>query len=143
MTKRVLFSALAGVLIFGGGQLFAQSTATKPQQTPVAQRGQFVDTNKDGVCDNFVLRGQGRGWGRGGGGQFVDDNKNNVCDFYENRSNNAQRIGRARGGNGLGPCNTTIGRRGQGFGRGQQGRGMGGMQPAAPQQVNPQTDKAQ
>lgn len=63
----------------------------------------FVDTNKDGVCDNFGTGksaaqkgkgngtgtctgiGQGQGQGKGKGKNFVDADKNGVCDTNETR----------------------------------------------------------
>ena len=61
----------------------------------------FVDSNKDGVCDNFgtgksaaqkgkgngtgTCTGNGQGQGKGKGKNFVDANKNGVCDTYEAR----------------------------------------------------------
>lgn len=62
----------------------------------------FVDSNKDGVCDNFgtgksaaqkgkrngtgTCTGNGQGQGKGKGKNFVDANKNGVCDTYEART---------------------------------------------------------
>lgn len=88
----------------------AQSQTNKQQnqvQTSPKNR-QFVDLNKDGICDNFVdankdgicdncrrqgvSGGTGAGWyskrGKGMGlriRQFVDENKDGVCDNYQNR----------------------------------------------------------
>jgi hypothetical protein len=57
----------------------------------------FVDSNKDGVCDNFGTgkstaqkgksdgSGKGQGQGKGKGKNFVDADKNGVCDTYEVR----------------------------------------------------------
>ena len=59
----------------------------------------FVDSNKDGVCDNFgtgqsaaqkgkrdgTCNGQGQGQGKGKGRNFVVADKNGVCDTYEAR----------------------------------------------------------
>ncbi|MBW7848473.1 MAG: hypothetical protein H3C41_10390 [Bacteroidales bacterium] len=133
MKKKFFLVTAFSLLTLSGGSLLAQNTTNPKPVTPAPfQRGQFVDANKDGVCDNWAQRGQGRG----GQGQFVDENKNGICDFYESRSNgNNPQFGRGRGaGRGMGPCNT-MGRGRQGFGRGWQGRGMGrGMgwqQPAA------------
>ena len=62
----------------------------------------FVDSNKDGVCDNFgtgksaaqkgkgngtgTCTGNGQGQGNGQGRNFVDADKNGVCDTYEART---------------------------------------------------------
>lgn len=66
----------------------------------------FVDSNKDGVCDNFGTGksaaqkgkgngtgactgnglGKGQGQGKGKGKNFVDADKNGVCDTYEART---------------------------------------------------------
>ena len=55
----------------------------------------FVDTNKNGICDNYEnrtdsvsgnkLKCKGQGHKQGKGKNFVDANKNGVCDNYENR----------------------------------------------------------
>jgi hypothetical protein len=58
----------------------------------------YVDTNKNGVCDNYenrsdttsVNKGNCNGTGQGKvkckGKNFVDNNKNGVCDNYEARN---------------------------------------------------------
>ena len=58
----------------------------------------FVDSNKDGVCDNSGTgksaaqkgkrdgTGNGQGQGKGKGRNFVDADKNGVCDTYEART---------------------------------------------------------
>ncbi|MDO8928364.1 MAG: hypothetical protein Q7W54_05175 [Bacteroidota bacterium] len=58
----------------------------------------FVDSNKDGICDNFGTgksvaqkgkrdgTGNGLGQGKGKGRNFVDADKNGVCDTYEART---------------------------------------------------------
>jgi len=94
-------------------------TAFASAQDPVAGQGQgngwgrcngtgkgsaFVDTNKDGICDNRGKsavnasgnkgkgtcngKGQGQGKGQGKGKNFVDANKNGVCDTFEARTKN-------------------------------------------------------
>lgn len=58
----------------------------------------FVDSNNDGVCDNYGTgksraqrgkrdgSGNGLGQGKGKGRNFVDADKNGVCDTYEART---------------------------------------------------------
>ena len=62
----------------------------------------FVDSNKDGICDNQgagksgaqkgkrdgtgTCTGAGNGQGKGKGVNFVDANQNGVCDTYEART---------------------------------------------------------
>jgi len=86
--------------------LSAQTSGNGALQPTGQGRGVFVDTNKNGVCDNYEARqanlsnnrGQGYrhnayGQGRGGsqrGRNFVDANKNGVCDYYENRNTAGQ-----------------------------------------------------
>lgn len=46
----------------------------------------FIDDNKDGICDNYAdgtcpQNGTGCGYGRGNG-NFVDDNNDGICDKY-------------------------------------------------------------
>lgn len=55
----------------------------------------FVDSNKDGICDNQGAgksgaqkgkrdgSGNGQGKGKGKGKNFVDANQNGICDTYE------------------------------------------------------------
>lgn len=111
MKKLVGFlAAIAIVGLFGIEYSIAQSQTNKQQsqeQTSVRSH-QFVDLNKDGICDNFVDANKdglcdncqrqgvssGTGIGRGHGSskgmglrirQFVDENKDGVCDNYQNR----------------------------------------------------------
>jgi len=70
----------AGILIVMTVSVAAQTSA-KQVKAPAQQkdtaftRGQFVDKNNDGVCDNFADRQpQGRGAG------FVDKNNDGICD---------------------------------------------------------------
>lgn len=100
--------AIAIVGLFSIEYSFAQNqTSTKQTQTSVRNR-QFVDLNKDGICDNFVDAnkdgvcdncqrqsvsngtGTARRYGSSKGvglriRQFVDENKDGVCDNYQNR----------------------------------------------------------
>jgi len=90
---------------------YGQNNATTPQPQNINRQGiAYVDSNNNGVCDNYEgrgsrafrgrragnfnnygqgqRRGQGqRGWGRGQGQgrgrNFVDANKNGVCDYNE------------------------------------------------------------
>lgn len=109
-------------LFITGLAFMALTTMTSAQNQGAGQRQQnqagkeyaWVDTNNDGVCDNFEMRksschlgrnsqgkfngaGQGRkqgtgscGMTRGQGNQKnpVDTNKNGVCDFRETPSKN-------------------------------------------------------
>jgi hypothetical protein len=75
----------AGILIVMTVSVAAQTSA-KQVKAPAQQkdtaftRGQFVDKNNDGVCDNFADRQpQGRGAG------FVDKNNDGVCDNFADR----------------------------------------------------------
>lgn len=88
----------------------AQSSNTDQQNPAPVRQGQYVDADKDGICDNFETRGTGRGMangqgkgmantgrgmgrgkspamgrgaGMGRGRNFVDNDKNGVCDIYE------------------------------------------------------------
>lgn len=59
---------------------------------------QYVDANKDGICDNIANRPGNRGGnggngncngagpGKGKGRNFTDANKNGVCDQFEART---------------------------------------------------------
>jgi len=104
MRTKILFSALAVVLSVG--IVFAQEQDKKEKAVTTQQGPAFVDSDNNGICDNFekgtpgnpnangkqrLFDGSGRGrgmgygmrFGRGGGRNFVDANKNGVCDHYE------------------------------------------------------------
>ncbi len=110
--KKLVGFLLAIVIVglFSIEYSIAQSQTNKKQsqeQTSVRNR-QFVDLNKDGICDNFIDANKdgrcdncqrqgvasgirmGRHYESGKGGglrirQFVDENKDGVCDNYQNR----------------------------------------------------------
>jgi len=100
-------------LLLTGFVFFVLTAVTMGQDikvTPARQGGkcqapQFVDANKDGICDNFVNRpannrghrgngvqrgknncpnpGQARSGRNGAGRNFTDENKNGICDRRE------------------------------------------------------------
>ncbi len=127
-TSQFIMTGLLGMLLASSG-LMAQnaSTSNKPANAPDKVRRQFVDANKDGVCDN-----QAQWQGRGRRQQFADANNDGVCDNAANRKPNRQGYGRGQKGRngegrGQGPCN--------GQGRGMRGRGANQNNP---QNVRPQ-----
>ena len=69
-----------GLLVFFTGTTFSQVAATENASSPetksvTASPGKFVDTNKNGICDNHeakVAGGQGR--------NFVDKDGDGKCD---------------------------------------------------------------
>ena len=71
------------------------SKTTPP--TTASSRGQFIDNNKNGVCDNLEAR-----WQSARGANFVDKNGDGICD-------NRGTIGKGNG-------------QGTGFGQGYQNR---------------------
>lgn len=93
------------ILVFFAGMSFAQvASTTVPAKTSAksatAAPGKFVDTNKNGICDNHEGKGAGAQ-----GKNFVDKNGDGKCD---NCGANCQ-------GKGAGNC----GPKGQGCGKGQ------------------------
>jgi len=113
---RTLMTTFIIVLIASAisAQNNASTKGTKaPSSTNAANRGQFVDNNNNGICDNFEARGQS-----GKGANFVDKNGDGVCD---NRGIVVKGNGR---GNGCGQGYQH--RHGQGKGQGNCcGRGKG------------------
>ena len=97
----------------------AQKTSQNSQTTGNLIPGNFIDNNKDGVCDNYQARMK-----NGRGANFVDKNGDGICD---NRGNAGQGKGNPNGygmgfqhrnGQGRGNCC------GRGFGY-QRGHGQG------------------
>ena len=102
-TASGIFLTLALVL-FLAGTTFSQETSTAKTTTKqtTAAPGKFVDTNKNGVCDNHEAKGAGAQ-----GKNFVDKNGDGKCD-------NCGTTGNCKGtGYGNGPKN------GAGCGKGQ------------------------
>lgn len=117
MKTKVFITAMALVATIGLATAQNQNQTVK-QTAKTTQNGPaFVDSNKNGVCDNFENgtqrnanangkqrlldcsgRGQGKGMGmrsgRGQGRNFVDADKDGVCDNFKN--------GTSRGGRGQG-----------------------------------------
>ncbi|MDP3912891.1 MAG: hypothetical protein Q8R96_04035 [Bacteroidota bacterium] len=93
--------------IFLTGLALVALTSFASAQNPQGGRGNgncngtgkgvaFVDTNKDGICDNYGTGksdaqkgkkdGTGQGQDKGTGKNFVDANNNGICDTYEART---------------------------------------------------------
>ncbi len=110
-----LFAILMVVIFSAQGNAQIAST-TNPQKkaatvnTPALQK--FVDSNKNGVCDNFEAKKA-----TGHGKNFVDKNGDGVCD------NNKGNCGK---GNGKGNCCGMGQGNGNGCGKGN-GQGNCGM----------------
>ena len=112
--KTKLFITAAALIIFTALAGAQDKAANKDQQNTSNNRGvAWVDSNNDGICDNFEARksgdfrgkGQGlmrggrqgqrmgmgpcrmgtagMGQGRGNGRNYVDANNNGICDFRE------------------------------------------------------------
>ncbi|MCX6278853.1 MAG: hypothetical protein NT004_12265 [Bacteroidetes bacterium] len=98
-----IFTAFTGV---GSAQNNTIVTASKAPSSPASpSRGQFRDTNNNGVCDNFEARGQSRR-----GANFVDKNGDGICD-------NRGTMGRGNGcGKGFGKGDKNCHRHGRGHG---------------------------
>jgi hypothetical protein len=146
MKRNFVIATLVALMLVAG--LVATVSAQTAQPTTPAgacANGNFVDENKDGVCDNAPRdgsgmqngqgmnrgRGQGQGMqgsgmqngqgqGMGQGANFVDENKDGVCDNFGTMQ------GSGRNGQGM---RQGRGMQGQGMhGHGMQGRGMQGGQ---------------
>ena len=106
-------TAFVAVLLFVSYQGFSQNTISgKPQNNPgntgkanTAARGNFVDKNNDGICDNYQARVNS-----GRGANFVDKNGDGVCDNRGNfgkgrgNSNGCGKGYQHRNGQGRGNC---------------------------------------
>jgi hypothetical protein len=101
MKKIFLTIALAG--LFFAGNSNAQTISEK-NPAPKTQQGNFVDTNNDGVCDNWQTRPEG-----GRKRNFVDADNDGVCDNISTRSGKGQ--GFKKGGNGRNQGNCGHGNR--------------------------------
>ncbi len=66
----------------------------------------YIDENKDGICDYFGADKQGNGNGQGqntDGANYVDENKDGICDNFGTEKQGAgagQRNGKQAGGRG-------------------------------------------
>jgi len=90
-----------------------QTDLSKTGQQKSAQGGNFVDKNKNGVCDNFEARGNS-----GHGRNFVDKNGDGKCDNCQSDCK-----GKGNGkccGKGVGNCQNHSGK-----GQGCCGKGYG------------------
>lgn len=75
------------MILFVAVQAISQSAPTLPidknqkdkQKMQTNVSGKFVDSNKDGVCDNYQARMK-----NGQGASFVDKNGDGICDNQEN-----------------------------------------------------------
>lgn len=73
---KILLTTVAFAFFFGQGYSQAASDNEQKANNPVATaQGKFVDSNGNGVCDNFEMRG-----GSGKGANFVDKDGDGVCD---------------------------------------------------------------
>ena len=89
----VLFAIMSTVAYQGSAQSGSTNTTEKnslnTQSSTNAAPGNFVDNNKDGVCDNYQSRIK-----NGHGANFVDKNGDGICD---NRQNAGQGRGNPNG----------------------------------------------
>jgi len=121
--KNILFPILATTLVWLSITTISAQTTTNSKEVvsaveQPAGRQIFVDSNHDGICDNYATRpanGQGR--------SFVDANNDGKCDNFSQNN---------RKGRGQGVCQGNRHGRGQGFRHGRGGRNNG--QPAINQQ---------
>ena len=117
----------------GFSQTNSSSDIQKKEVTAGVTPGKFVDSNKNGVCDNFEVRAT-----NGKGSNFVDKNGDGKCDNRQNAANckkNGNCCGKGKGN----ACNNTKGNglccgngNGNGCGKGQQHRNGCQNQKATP-----------
>ena len=115
MNKK-LFSLIAAAgmagSIFVTTSAFAANTTTVPAQTQAVVQTQngvgygrnadgpnYVDSDGDGVCDNYGLQGTGAG---PNAENFVDNDSDGTCDNYETRTPLQDGSGRQGGQRGAG-----------------------------------------
>lgn len=87
MKKLILITGLLmifGISSYGQAQNTSKSkkaTETKAVTTAADRSGNFIDKDKNGVCDNFEARGQ-----RTQGRKFTDTDGDGICDNNRNFS---------------------------------------------------------
>ena len=67
MMKKIVATIIAAALVLTVGTVGAFAAGPR-----------FVDSNSDGICDNWT--GTGNGQGNGNGQGFVDEDGDGVCD---------------------------------------------------------------
>lgn len=94
MKKIVWIFLLGGLLIAASGNAQTETAKEEKSQPKLQQRGQFTDSNQDGICDHWEQGKQRRRQQ-----QFVDANNDGVCDNAQNgnRKGNGFRRGDGRG----------------------------------------------
>ncbi len=94
MKTRILFIGLAltAFIVAGNAQTTTDNTSTKKAKTS------FVDSNNDGVCDNYVARaGNGQGNGQGKAYRNGKGNGNGQCLRQGNGNGNGNKYGVKKG----------------------------------------------
>lgn len=126
-------TSFIAVMLFISSQGFSQNSVSDKSQNNqgntgkanTVARGNFVDSNNDGICDNYQVRTN-----NGRGANFVDKNGDGICD---NRGSGGTGRGKGNGcgmgyqrGHGNGGGAGLGNQRGYGQGRGNCcGRGNG------------------
>lgn len=112
LMKRLLAGILAAALVGSAGVQGAAAACRNRGNCGTEAEYNFVDKNKDGICDNYT----------GKKGNFVDDDKDGVCDNYKKETGNGCGTGMKNGngtgngnrtGNGGGHRHNSCGRRGR------------------------------
>lgn len=123
-TALTFMTALCVIIVAASAETTVQDETSAPVSADSKRSPNYVDTNKDGVCDNRRASGDGSAQGPG----FVDADKDGVCD---NRSSGAPRNGKGRfardyvDADNDGVCdNWKAASCGRGKGRGCGGRGF-------------------
>lgn len=87
--KKIVFPLILTVALILSYQLNAQNLTSTVADTNIGKQQlplrNFVDTNNDGICDNWSERST-----NGRGHQFVDANKDGVCDNWSERPANGR-----------------------------------------------------
>lgn len=96
---------LAITLCIGATTVFAQNADRK-----------FVDTNSDGVCDNYALRNDKQS----STGGFTDADGDGICDNYAGKSEEKNKVSKFKDTDGDGICDNYTARN-----KGQKVKGNG------------------
>ena len=84
--KKLISCIIITAAVLSAGTITAFASQPVGNNTTCMGRGyglNFVDSDNDGICDNFHSgRGMGRGFGKGIGRgiNFVDNNGDGICD---------------------------------------------------------------
>ena len=82
MKKLIVMAVIAA--FFSVGTSKGQTNQSDTKNITTSNRGQFVDKNNDGICDNFQNRTVNTS-----NRKYIDKNNDGICDNQQNRKANA------------------------------------------------------